>query len=360
MLAESYAVNTVKSYSSKMKLFLVFLCRYSLMATEWNGASPTVPEITPTVMMFFCTFMMMRGFTSAGSIAGYCTAVSQWALLNDRPNPTINPRTMQIDIRYARLHRAIKRRLGTKSSQREPLSVRGLRLILAALRSGFIVPAIMIPDLVAAILLGFYGMLRVSEFTNLKTTHHDVGREACRADVKFFGPPGSPDGFRFTVKVSKTDQFRITQTITVFASPDPLMCPVRAMHQLFTTDPRPPSTPLFDFTTRTTNAPGRDASAARSRFITSFQRAIVFSGLSTKKVQTHSLRSGGATAYLVAGIEPYIIQRMGRWRSWCFAIYTWTSTSHIQHAMSSLAAIDTSVQHINPDAVRVDLDSVRW
>jgi len=183
-----------------MQLFLVFLCRCSLMSTEWNGANPTVPEITPTVMMFFCTFMVMRGFTSAGSITGYCTAVSQWALLNDRPSPTINPRAMQIDIRCARLHREMKRRLGTKSSQREPQSVRRLRLTLAALRSGFLVPAMMIPDLVAAILLGFYGMLRVSEFTNLKTTHHDVGREACRADVKFFGPPGCPDGFRFTVK----------------------------------------------------------------------------------------------------------------------------------------------------------------
>ena len=117
---------------------------------------------------------------------------------------------------------------------------------------------------------------------------------------------------------------------------------------------------MFDFTTRTTNSPGRDVSAARSRFVTAFQRAIVSSGLSTKKVQTHSLRSGGATAHLVAGIEPYIIQRMGRWRSCCFAVYTWTSTSHIQHAMSSLAAINTTAQHINPDSVRVDLDSVRW
>ena len=343
-----------------MTLFLIFLSRYSLMATAWNGADPTVPEITPTVMMFFCTFMVMRGFTSAGSIAGYCTAVTQWALINDRPNPTINPRTQQIDVRYARLHRAIKKRLGTKASEREPLAMRGLKLILDALRSGFIVPAIMIPDFVAAILLGFYGMLRVSEFTGLTTTHHHIGREACRSDVKFFGPPDNPDGFRFTVKVSKTDQFRITQTITVFASPNPMLCPVRAMHHLFTTDPRPPSTPLFDFTTRANNSPGRDVSAARSRFITSFQRAIVYCGLSTKKVQTHSLRSGGATAYLAAGIDPYIIQRMGRWRSWCFAIYTWTSTSHVQHAMASLAAIDTSAQHINPDAVRVDLDSVRW
>ena len=41
-------------------------------------------------------------------------------------------------------------------------------------------------------------------------------------------------------------------------------------------------------------------------------------------------------------------------------MHTWTSTSHVQHAMSSLAAIDRSAQHINPDAVRVNLDSVRW
>ena len=360
LLAESYAVNTVNSYNSKMVLFLTFLARCSLMVTEWNGANPTVPVVTPSTMMFFCTFMLMKGFTSAGSVAGYCTAVKQWCLLHDRPDPTIDPRTHQVDIRHARLHRAIKRKLGTKSSQREPLSLLGLRLVLAAIRSGFLVPSVMIPDLVAAILLGFYGMLRVSEFTNLKVAQHDVGREACRGDVKFFGPVNNPDGFRFTTKVSKTDQFRVTQTITVFASPDPKLCPVRAMHELFTTDPRTPSSPLFDFTSRSTNAPGRNVSAARSRFITAFQRAIVSAGLSTKIIQTHSLRSGGATAYLQAGIEPYIIQRMGRWRSWCFAIYTWTSTSHIQDVMARLAAVPTDTRHINPDSVRVDLDSVRW
>ena len=69
--------------------------------------------------------------------------------------------------------------------------------------------------------------------------------------------------------------------------------------------------------------------------------------------------SGGATAYLVAGIDPYIIQR-GAGGAAGASPHTWTSTSHVQHAMSSLAAIDTSAQHINPDAVRVDLDSVRW
>ena len=353
LLQQSYASRTISSYESKMTVFITFLSRYALIQHEWNGANPTVPDVTPTLLMFFCVFLMMRGLKSAGSIAGYCTAVKMWCLIHDRPDPTHNTNTNTIDIRYARLHRAIKKQLGTKVSEREPLSLTGLKLILAAIRSGFIVHHSMIQDWVTAILLAFYGMLRISEFTNLVTTNHEVLTEACRSDVTFFGPANKPDGFKFTIKCSKTDQFRVTQTITVFTSPDPDLCPVRAMHKLICSDQRDPQSPLFDFTTRTGNPPSRTASAARSRFISGFQHAINYAGLSTKQVQSHSLRSGGATAYLQAGIEPYIIQRMGRWRSWCWMIYTWTSTTHIQHAMASLA-------HCDDNARPVDLEQVRW
>lgn len=161
LLQQSYAHNTVSSYESKMTVFITFLSRYSLMLQDWNGANPTVPEVTPTLMMFFCTFLLMRGLKSAGSIAGYCTAVKMWCLIHGRPGPTINTITNTIDIRHARLHRAIKKKLGTKSTEREPLSLAGLKLLLAAFRSGFIVHPCMIQDWTAAMLLAFYGMLRV-------------------------------------------------------------------------------------------------------------------------------------------------------------------------------------------------------
>jgi len=231
---------------------------------------------------------------------------------------------------------------------------------LTEIRAGFLVPAGTIPDFTAAILLGFYGMLRISEFTNKLTTDHDTTREACRGDVQFFGPADEPEGFKYRIKVAKNSQFRVEQTITVFRSPDPNLCPVRAMHLLFRTDVRPPSAPLFDFTHRNSNDRDRHVSGARSRFIAVFQNAIRRVGLSTKKIQSHSLRSGGATAYLHAGIDPYIIQRMGRWRSWCWMIYTWTSTNHIKHAMASVANCDDTSMPINADGVRVTLDDVRW
>lgn len=202
--------------------------------------------------------------------------------------------------------------------------------------------------------------MRTSKFTNLVTTEHDVLKEACRRDITFFCPEDRLTGFEFVVKCSKTDQFRVTQTITVFRSANPDLCPVAHMFELFSQDPRPATAPLFDFTTRTTNDPNRPTSAARSRFITGFQTAIIHAGLSTKKIQSHFLRAGGATAYLQAGVEPYIIQRMGRWRSWCFSIYTWTSTTHIQHAMLNLAGADDETRPLNCEQARSSLDLIRW
>ena len=353
LLSESLAKSTKTNYTSKMNLFIKFLMQYGLMLTTLQGAQPVVPDVTPVLLMFFCAYMVMRGHKSAGSIVGYCGAVKQWCLIHDRPDPMLNRRTQTIDIRYARLLRAVKRRLGTKSSIRKPLSISGLKSILAAVRSGFIVHASMVDDLVAAILLGFYAMLRVSEFTNLYTTMHDGLREATRADIRFFGPPECPDGFTFVVKVSKTTQFRTIQTLNVYKSPDPALCPVRAMHRLYVEDPQPGSAPLFDFTRRTGNAEDRARSGARGWFIREFQTAARFCGLSTAEIQSHSLRSGGATAYLQAGVDPYIIQRMGRWRSWCWMTHTWASTLHIQNAMESIA---TCNHNANP----VNLDEVRW
>jgi hypothetical protein len=352
LLSSSYAVNTIRSYNSKMKLFITFLNTYSLLVTEYDGTGHAIPEVTPTLLMFFCVFMIDRGQTSSASITGCCAAVKQWCLLNDRPNPVHNPKTGTIDMRHHRLHRAIKRKYGTKSTKREPLSVTGLKLILRAMRSGLIVSSAMIQDYVAAMLLGFYAMLRVGEYTNLTTTVHNATKEASRGDVEFFGPTDSPDGFRFVVKCSKTTQFRTIQTLTVYRSPDTAICPVKAMYTLFKQDPRANDEPLFDFTARTTNNRERTVSAARSWYVKEFQKAILYCGLSTAKIQSHSLRSGGATAYLAAGIDPYIVQRMGRWRSFCWTTYTWTSTVHIKHAME---AISTCV-----DSRPVNMDEVRW
>lgn len=93
LLSESLATTTKSNYTSKMRLFIKFLMQYGLLLTSPQGAQPVIPTVTPTLLMFFCAFMVMRGFKSAGSIAGHCGAVRQWCLIHDRPDPTLNPRT---------------------------------------------------------------------------------------------------------------------------------------------------------------------------------------------------------------------------------------------------------------------------
>ena len=97
LLAESYAVSTRTNYTSKMNN-IRFVAQYRLFETAWNGAAPTLPPITPTLLMLFATYLIREGFNSAGSITGY-SAVKQWCLTHDRPDPTLNPRTGVLDIR---------------------------------------------------------------------------------------------------------------------------------------------------------------------------------------------------------------------------------------------------------------------
>jgi len=118
LLAESYATSTRTNYTSKMNKFIGFVAQYRLFETTWNGAAVTLPSITPVLLMFFAAYLIRDSFKSAGSITGYCSAVKQCCLIHDRPDPTLNPRTGVLDIRYLRLHRAIKRRLGTKATKR--------------------------------------------------------------------------------------------------------------------------------------------------------------------------------------------------------------------------------------------------
>lgn len=61
-------------------------------------------------------------------------------------------------------------------------------MLLRVLRSGFIVDPAMINDFIAAILLGFYAMLRVSEFTN------QLGGLAA-ATSRLRAPPTTPPVF---------------------------------------------------------------------------------------------------------------------------------------------------------------------
>ena len=88
------------------------------------------------------------------------------------------------------------------------------------------------------------------------------------------------------------------------------------------------------------------------QYIAIFNRVVIAAGLDVSATKTHSLRSGGATAMLRAGVPAYVITKLGRWKSACWQTYTWASHALVQHAHNALGTI-------LPDNTPVDFDAVR-
>ena len=344
---------------SRVQKFYAFLTRHRLWLADWNGANLRAPPLTHLHLIFFtgflCQTLSPRGFmmTTYGSVCAYLSAVRAWARANNRPDPAIDPDTNLPHIRYLRFCKATKRRLGGKALTRKPLSPESLRAMLRLARIGAVVHGPVVLDLVAALLLAFFALLRVSEYTTpTKGAWFDTETHATRGDIQFVPSYDNCQHIVFTVKVSKNDQHRIGHELVIYPSTDPSFCPIAALKRLFSADPQPPSAPLFDFTRRATNQPARTRSMDRPAYIALFNATVVAAGLPVSATKTHSLRSGGASAMLRAGVATYVISKLGRWKSHCWERYVWASHFLIQQAHSRIGSA-------LPLGATVDLDAVR-
>jgi len=313
-----------------MNKFVAFLCRYHLLDRNNNSNTLTVPTITTGHLIFFMGYLELANHSSYASIASYTSSVRVWCRMHGRPDPGIDPTTDKPDLTYFNYCRALKRKMAGKSKRREPLTLDQLHTIIKSIQTDLVCPTSVGQNMQAAITTGFFLMLRISEYTS-KDSKHGVGANASRGDVEFFPSQEAPDGFTFTIHKSKTDQFRVGAKLTVNRIPNSPVCPVMAMKALFDSQPAQTSEPLFNF------GSAKAPSSNRKQFIKWFVTILQHAGISTDDIKPHSLRSGGATAYLASGVDTYIIQKMGRWASWCFTIYTQLTSTTIREAQIAMA-----------------------
>ena len=78
-----------------------------------------------------------------------------------------------------------------------------------------------------------------------------------------------------------------------------------------------------------------------SQVRTLLERAAVAVGLPPDRMGTHSLRIGGASALLHAGVPVDIIKRWGRWKSDSFQRYLWDADEGAR-GLSTRMALDRS------------------
>ena len=169
----------------------------------------------------------------------------------------------------------------------------------------------------AALTCAFCGLLRAAEFSLQPGEAFDPARHLTRADVSFVT---AEDGTEYVViRMRPAKRTGATKTVPlVLGGGGTLLDPVRALRRLFEIDPVPVEqwavTPLFREGGR------RPFSVAQVRNTVKYLMDSL--GLDHRKFGAHSLRIGGATAALAAGLSPAAIRAAGRWASDVYILYT--------------------------------------
>ena len=285
-LSLALAPNTIKLYNTGLRHYVRF-CR--------EMKFPLLP-LNSIFIENFCVALSTR--VRAKSIKNYLCGVQLFANINGDTQKFKDMFTLQYVIR------GIKRSQGPwhKYPPKAPLTFVQLKQLLAHIK-GF-------PDrhnramLRAVILMAFFGLLRVSEYTALSTTSFDPETNLCLRDISI---NFSRHILFVTIKASKTDPFREGLLVRLAAT-NHSICPVLAMITFLRVRGQHTG-PLFCFQNRKFLTRNHIASLLHS----------CFPGVVT--ISSHSFRRGGASALAAAGVSQYAIQIFGRWRSDAFLRY---------------------------------------
>lgn len=171
----------------------------------------------------------------------------------------------------------------------------------------------------SAITTAFFGLLRSAEYTSSHVKQYNSSYTLLLSDVSF-----SPNLTYMAIKIraSKTDPFRTGCTVRIGATGNHL-CPVSALYH-FIRHRTSINRPLFTYS---------DGSyLTRSRIAT-----ILFNCFQDYRINTHSLRIGGATTMASAGIPDSTIMILGRWSSNAYQLYLRMSDSLIRNTTHKMS-----------------------
>ena len=156
-----------------------------------------------------------------------------------------------------------------------------------------------------ACVFAFFGLLRINEYMGGALLHQHV--------------LVTPVGVDLTVPRSKTSNAPVVISL---AARDDVLCPARAYRHLrgalaCVGLPYAAASPVFLTRWRLPDGTERGAAMTDTEFIQRIRSliSITFPERDLSRYAGHSFRRGGASALLLAGVDPASIQRHGRWTS---------------------------------------------
>ena len=165
----------------------------------------------------------------------------------------------------------------------------------------------------AAMVLAFYGFLRVGEFTAV-SSNRSSGRVLQLNDIVLMPTQGqnSKKCVHVTIRYSKTDQRGKSTTLIIPETADQATCPVRALTRYLAMR-TPGAGQLFWHFDK--------SPLTRYQFASILKKALNIRKVYNVGITTHSLRIGACTHFAMAGYSDDDLMRMGRWSSSAYQRY---------------------------------------
>ena len=256
---------------------------------------------------------------AARTIRKYVSQVRSWHLREFRTDLTggLDPKLI------SDLIKGIER-LVQQPARRRRWGVRTQDLA-EAIRRHLSAPEATAANWAAALTVAFCGLLRGGEFAVGSGDVFDPTRHLTRADVTFVHDAKGRKCLQLRMRVGKSASPE-KDTLILLGGGGSLLDPVAAVERLLALDPVPRAhdacTPLFR---------SADGSALTVRGVRAMIKLLMASlGLDERRFGAHSLRIGGATAGLAAGLSPAALRAAGRWSSDVYQLYARASAQALQ------------------------------
>ncbi|KAJ7512573.1 hypothetical protein B0H11DRAFT_2151964 [Mycena galericulata] len=291
-LQHAWAESTVQKYSSSLEAFFRF-CDKEKVAKE---------QRLPASEFLLCAFAASRvgevaGVTARGAIA----AVKAWHIMNDA--------AWNGGLRLRYTIRGVNNLApaSSKQDQRPPVTAAMLDILEAELNHDDPSDAAVF----AAACCAFWGQARLGEILSNAQGSFKAGTIPTAADLK---PPSTRAGSRV---------LRLPYTKTKGArGDDAMLCrqscpsdPIRAVENHLSVNDIPPDMPLFSFRDKR----GKLLCLTRKKLLARCNEIWTRHGFPART--GHTFRIGGTTELLLAGVNPDVVQAMGRWQSEAFKAY---------------------------------------
>ena len=207
--------------------------------------------------------------------------------------------------------RGVRRLRADVARPKQAMTLAILRCIYRAATSAGAMPN-NVHSVWAAVLVGFYGMLRKDNLTTGKVRAVHPMHGLRRGDVSFGALANGTPVAWLRVRMAKNNPFGERTHLVPLVASGGALCPVAALRRHISDFPAPPESPLFMISPAGGRRP---VPLSHTVFVSRMKAMLVASGYDPTRFAGHRLRRGGATLAFSLGTPVHLIQLQGDWLS---------------------------------------------